>query len=312
MKKKNPNFGRKVLITGCGGMLGDSMYHELIHQGFKVLATDINLTSDWLNSLDIRSYEDIEKVANKFKPDIIFHLAAETDIEICETNPDHAYQTNVLGTQNVALYCFKHNLPIVSIGTIGSFDGNKKTAYTEYDEPNPLNVYGKTKLESEKVIRQMIHRHFIIRACWMIGGGEGKDKKFVGKIIKQIRAGTKELVAVTDKIGTPTVSKQFSHVIAELVKTEYYGTYHCACKGVCNRYDVAKEIVNFTGRNIKVTPIKSDDSRIFKDYPTLRPHSEVMENLGLRLRGLDTMTGWKEALRDYLEEHFSDLKRINN
>lgn len=308
MEKKNPNIGQKALITGCGGMLGDSMYRELLKQGFEVLATDINLTSNWLKKLDVRSCKDIEKVVKKFKPDIIFHLAAETDLEICENNPDHAYQTNVLGTQNVALSCFKHNLPIVYIGTIGSFDGTKETPYTEFDEPNPLNVYGKTKLEGEKAIRQLIQRHFIVRACWMVGGGE-KDKKFIGKIAKQIRKGAKELIAVTDKIGTPTYAKQFSHVIGELVKTEYYGTYHCACKGICSRYDVAKEIVKFTGKNIKVTPIKSDDPRIFKDYPTHRPYSEAMENLGLRLRGLDTMTNWKKALREYLEEHFSDLKK---
>ena len=299
---------KRVLITGCGGMLGDSLYPQLIKRGYRVLATDINMTEDWLERLDVRSSDEVESVTERFNPEIVFHLAAETDVEICENNPEEAYRTNVMGTQNVAISCLKRGLPLVYIGTVGSFDGTKEGLYTSFDDLNPINVYGKTKWEGEDFVRQLARSHYIVRPCWMMGGGR-KDKKFIGKIAQQIRNGATELIAVDDKIGTPTYAKQLSRVLADLIETNFYGTYHCACKGVCTRYDVAQEIVKFTGRKIKVTRIKSDDPRIFKDYYAPRPRSETMDNLMLRLRGLDTMGTWQEALREYLEEHFADLRK---
>lgn len=298
----------KILVTGAAGMLGSSLVPTLRGDGHKVYPTDIETSNEGMEFLDVRDIEEVFNLVKHLKPDLIMHLAAETDVDRCELEVDHAFMTNTIGTQNVALACQESNAIIVYISSAGVFDGEKKEPYTEFDEPNPINIYGKTKLEGEKVVKRLLNRYFIVRAGWMIGGGE-KDKKFVAKIIKQIDEGAKELHVVTDKLGTPTYAPDFSKVLARLIITNQYGLYHLACKGSGTRYDVAKKILELLGRtDIKLTPVTSD---FFSEtYPAPRPHSEMMCNFMLDLRGMNTMRSWDEALKEYIELNFKGLKRF--
>jgi dTDP-4-dehydrorhamnose reductase len=207
--------------------------------------------------LDVREYNKLSDLIEKIKPDIVMHLAAETDVDKCELEPDHAFRTNTIGTQNVALACQKRNITMVYISTIGVFYGDKPTPYTEFDDPNPINIYGRSKLEGEKIVQRLLKNYYIIRAGWMIGGGPKLDKKFIGKIIKQIDEKT-VLRAVNDKIGSPTYTVDFSRCLLDLIETGYYGIYHCTNKGYGSRFDVAKKIVDFLGRSdITVEPVSS-------------------------------------------------------
>jgi dTDP-4-dehydrorhamnose reductase len=247
--------------------------------------------------LDVRDYGAVEREVRRVEPDLILHLAAETDLERCEEDPDHAWLTNAIGTQNVALIAERHRIRMVYISTAGVFDGAKKGPYDELDTPRPINVYGATKYAGEGYVSR-IPRHFIVRAGWMIGG-YGLDHKFVAKVRAQIDAGLKVISAVDDKWGTPTYTEDFAANLLELVATPYYGLYHMVSPGLGTRYDVALELVDaLECDDVEVVPVGSD---FFDDlYTAPRPRSEMMTNRMLALRGLNRMRPWRDALRAYL------------
>lgn len=292
-------------------MLADSLVSTLLEMNCEVLRTDIDVSYSGCNFLDVRDFNSVwQYMSTKFKPELVMHLAAESDVDKCEHDPDHAYRTNSLGTQNVALACKKLKIPMVYISTAGVFDGEKKEPYTEFDEPCPINVYGSSKLAGEKYVKELVDDYFIIRAGWMVGGGY-KDKKFVRKILNQIRNHATKIYAVTDKYGTPTYAPAFSRIVGNLVKTDFFGTYHVTCKGGTNRFDIAKEILNILGRTeIELVPVTSDYFK--KYYPAPRPRSEMLRNYQLQLRGLDDMPTWQEGLKEYLYSHYKDLVRSSS
>src|SRR5512140_680825 len=141
-----------VLVTGSDGMLGSALCPALKKRNYNVFATDLAPSNDETKYLDVRNFNQVNDMVDKIKPDIVMHLAAETDVDRCEVEPDHAFMTNTIGTQNVALVCQKLNIDMVYISTLGVFYGDKPEPYTEFDEPNPIIVYGRSKLEGEKIV----------------------------------------------------------------------------------------------------------------------------------------------------------------
>jgi len=297
----------KILITGAAGMLGSSLVPELTRHDHAVLATDIRLLGPDVKHLDARDGEEMMRVAKKFRPDMLMHLAAETDLEVCETKVDYAYEENFVSTQNAVKVCRELSMPLTYISTAGVFDGKKPQPYTEFDYPNPINVYGASKYQGEQIVRMTMPNHYILRAGWMIGGGE-RDKKFVSKIMRQLDEGSKRIYAVKDKMGTPTYAPAFSKMLHKIIRTGYFGTYHLACKGRATRYDVAKHILGTLGR--KDVELRAVSSSYFgKEYFAPRPRSEEMRNYVLDLRGMNEMPLWEEALEVYLKRYFSSYFR---
>ena len=287
----------KILVTGAAGMLGSALCPELIQRKHEVLATDLAPVDEGIEYLDVRSYKQVEEFVDRIKPDMVMHLAAETDVDKCELEPDHAFLTNTIGTQHVTLLCQKRSIMMVYISTIGVFYGDKPEPYTEFDSPNPINVYGRSKLEGEKIIQSLLDRYYIVRAGWMVGGGPKRDKKFVAKIIKKINEGT-ELKAVNDKVGSPTYTVDFSKCLADLIETGYHGLYHCTNKGFGSRFDVAEKIVDFLGRSdVTVEPVSS----AYFPLPAARARSEMSRNYKLELLGMDTTRNWEDALKEYID-----------
>ena len=291
----------KTIVTGAAGVVGTDLCHVLEKADYEVVRTDIN-TAEGAQHMDVRDTSQVASTVNTERPGLVIHLAAETDVDRCEIDIDHAYRTNALGTCNVALACQREDIPMVYVSTAGVFDGTKNEPYTEFDHPNPVNVYGRSKLEGEKLVTQLLSRFFIVRASWMIGGGPAKDRKFVGKIMKQLEAGSTELSAVTDKIGTLTYAPDLCECLVKLVKTGWYGTYHLANRGACTRYDVARHVLDHLGREDVV--LKAVTSEAFVLLAP-RARSEMLRNYILELRGMDHMRHWREAVDDYLDKHFS-------
>jgi dTDP-4-dehydrorhamnose reductase len=252
--------------------------------------------------VDVRDKDAVFRIIRETSPDIVYHLAAETDLEHCEISPDDAYRTNVVGTQNVVLAARESDAVVVYVSTAGVFDGTKRTPYTEFDQPHPINVYGSSKYHGESIVRDLTPRYFIVRAGWMIGGGPGRDHKFVSKIMNQIREGRTEIACVTDKAGTPTYAPFFSDILHQLVLTGDFGLYHLVCKGITTRLGVAKEILGILGRDdIALKPV--DSTYFAKEFPTPRPPSEALVNYMLELKGMDTIRTWQEGLKDYLHSY---------
>jgi dTDP-4-dehydrorhamnose reductase len=292
----------RVLITGAAGMLGSAVVPAFVDAGHEVTASDLHpreVRGIQLEFLDIRDAPAVAAAVKTVRPDLVLHLAAETDLEICESSRDHAYGTNTVGTHNVAIGCRQNDASLVYISTAGVFDGEKVDGpYTEFDEARPINVYGRSKFLGEDYVMRLVPGSFVVRAGWMIGGGD-RDHKFVAKVVEQLRDGAKTVRAVTDKLGTPTYVQDFAKNLLELVATPYYGLYHMACIGEGSRYDVAREIVAYYGLDVEVVPVTSEAFAV--EYPAPRPRSEMMRNYMLDLRGLNRMRPWNVALRDYLD-----------
>jgi len=304
----------KVLVTGAAGMLGGDLCNELEKVGHNVLKTDINLIEDDIKKLDVRNKEEVFSMIEDFKPELVAHLAAETDVDKCEREIDHAYKTNTMGTLNIALACQKYNITMAYISTAGVFDGTSSEPYTEFHKPNPINVYGKSKYEGEKVVENLLNKYFIIRAGWMMGGGPKRDKKFVNKLLKQIKEGKKEVYVLTDKTGTPTYTVDFSRTFVKLIETGNHGLYHLTNKGECSRYNVAMKIFELLNiKNINLKPVVStlypkDHYKYFSstENPAPRPNSEMMKNYKLELMGINNMRHWEDAVEEYIKLYFSN------
>ncbi|MBN2443229.1 MAG: NAD(P)-dependent oxidoreductase [Spirochaetales bacterium] len=291
----------RVLLTGCGGMLGDAVFRVCSEEFDEVLATDIDLNESWLKPMDVRDIDQCEKVFTDFKPTLVIHLAALTDLEYCENNNENSWITNALGTENIGFLCKKYDATMVYISTAGIF-GGKQEYFTDFDEPNPLSHYAKSKYYGECFVQKYLAKHFVFRAGWMMGGGIKKDKKFVKKIFDQIKNGKKELFIVDDKLGTPTYTVDFARSLLKVIRTKNYDLYNQVCNGSCSRLDFAKEFIKLLGleKEIKITNVSSD---FFKEeYFAPRPYSEKLVNLKLKSRNLDYMRNWKECLKEYSRE----------
>jgi dTDP-4-dehydrorhamnose reductase len=219
----------KILLTGAAGMLASAIIPEIERSGHKVFGSlievvksDIHLRLPDIQKVDICIFRDVYDWTTSEKPDFIFHFAAETDVDLCEKTPEHAYRTNYIGTENVALVCQKYEIPLLYISTGAVFNGTNCEPYLEFDITEPTNVYGRSKLAGEITVQRLLKKYFIIRAGWMIGGWE-IDKKFVYKIVKQLLEGKKEVFAVNDKFGSPTFTMDFAKNLLPLIKSERYG-----------------------------------------------------------------------------------------
>lgn len=294
----------KVLVTGAAGMLGFALCPALLEQGHEVLATDIRMLTRDIRKLDVRDLDQVADFCRLNTPDLVMHLAAETNLELCERDIRHAYLTNTIGTRNLAWICRDLDIPMVYISSIGVFDGTKPEPYDENDVPNPINVYGRTKWAGEIIVESALKKYFIARAGWMIGGGE-REKKFVALIIQQIRKGSRQIQVVTDKIGTPTYNVDFARGLARLISTTHYGVYHLSSGAVVSRYQVAQKILQVLGRtNITLTDITSDSQYIQDNFPTPRPKSETMRSIKTAALNLDCMRSWDIALEEYLMNNY--------
>jgi dTDP-4-dehydrorhamnose reductase len=288
----------RVYVAGCGGMLGEAVYARFASTGATVLASDIDLNEPWLVYGDVRDYWAMEKAIRSFAPDVIINLAAITDLEYCEEQPQDSWLTNALGAENLGVIANKLGVPHVYISSAGIFDGDKET-YNDFDTPNPMGVYAKSKYYGERYVCTNVQKHFVLRAGWMMGGGPKKDKKFINKLYKQIQAGAKTLNVVDDKLGTPTYTVDFANGMLKILESELYGLYNQVCGGASSRYEVAVEFIRLLGlgNTIAVNVVGSDF--FANDYFAPRPASEQLVNLKLDQRGLNFMRDWKICLAEY-------------
>ena len=295
----------RVYVAGCGGMLGEAV-HKVFAEKHEVECSDIDLNVDWLSFCDFRNYDQYRSEVEKFAPDVLIHLGAHTDLEYCEREPDDAYRTNTLSVEYACRIANRLGIPLVYISTAGIFDG-EKIVYDDWDQPNPLGIYARSKYLGEVHVQRTVERHFIFRAGWMMGGGPGKDKKFIAKMMKQIQGGASVLNVVDDKLGTPTYTIDFARNIERMLQTDYYGLYNQVCGGQTGRFEVASELVRVLGLDdrIKVAPVASDF--FAKEYFAPRPPCERLINYRLDLIGMNNMRDWKVSLREYMADYYGDV-----
>ncbi|MDO8590547.1 MAG: NAD(P)-dependent oxidoreductase [bacterium] len=264
----------KILVTGASGMVGSYL--------------DFGIKTD-RQTLDITNLAAVLAMTKKHKPKVILHLAALTDLDRCEKNPEEAYLTNSVGTYNVALAARDCDAKLIYISTAGIFDGTKKGFYKETNLGNPQNHYGHSKYLGELAVQSLLKNYIIARVCWMFGGGSKKDKKFVSKIIAQFDK--PEIKALDDSWGSPTYGKDLVKALKRLILQDRRGIYHLAGRGRASRYDVAKQIVDTLKPEMVLTAV---DSNYFK-LPAKRVANEALSSK------VKLMRPWREALKEYLE-----------
>ena len=295
---------KKIYMAGAGGMLGEAFYTQF-NNDYEIKCTDKDVNESWLSFLDFRDFDSYKKDVMDFKPDYLFHLGAYTDLEFCEENADDTYLTNTLAVENAVYLANELDIPMLYISTAGIFDGGKEL-YDDWDQPNPLGVYARSKYMGERFVAENAKRFLICRAGWMMGGGAQKDKKFINKLIKQLVEGKRELFIVNDKDGTPTFTVDFAKNVKLLLEKEYWGLYNLVCKGQTSRYEVAEELIRLLKLDSKVTLTEVTSEYFAKVYYAQRPPSERLVNKKLDLRKLNIMRDWKIALKEYLESYYTE------
>ncbi len=293
---------KKIYVAGCGGMLGEAFY-DLFSADYELKCTDIDVNAPWLSYLDIRDPDAYLHDVAQFRPDYLFHLGACTNLEDCERNPDNAWLTNAIACENAAYIANQLGIALFYVGTAGIFDGHKPS-FDDWDTPNPLSCYARSKYAGEVFVREHVQRHLICRAGWMMGGGAAKDKKFVQKIMQQLAHGATELYVVNDKFGSPTYTRDFARNAKALLEKEFWGVYNMACEGPTSRLEVAQAILELQGLQHRVKLHAVPSSHFADEYFANRPVSECLVNTKLNLRQLNGMRHWKLALKDCLDRYY--------
>lgn len=275
----------RIVITGHRGQLGTALQNELT--GAELLGLD-------LPENDITDPPSITEAIVGFRPDVVIHGAAMTNVDGCEREPETAYRINALGTQNIAVACGRCGAAMVHISTNDVFDGRLGRPYYEWDTPSPQSVYARSKAAAEFYVRTLLNRFYIVRTSWLYAR-EGEN--FCTKIM---RAADKygELRVVTDEVAMPTYAPDLAEAISQLIRTGHFGIFHFANSGTCSRYEWARRLLELSGRgDIPVEPITADQWQRDAPPPLYAPiTNSVGAALGITLRP------WEEALRDYFAD----------
>ena len=275
------------LVTGYTGQLGYDVANELQKRGFN----DIMAVGS--TDLDITKKEDVIEKIVSFKPDVIFHNAAYTNVDGAEDNYDACYNVNVLGTENIVEAAKKVGAKVVYISTDYVFDGTKDGLYEVDDVANPQNVYGKTKYLGELIVKRY-DKHFIIRISWVFGLN---GKNFIKTMLRLSEAKT-ELNVVCDQVGSPTYTVDLAKLLVDISLTEKYGTYHATNEGYCSWAEFAKYIFEINQKDVKVNEVTTTE------YVTkaIRPLNSRLSKQSLTENGFELLPSWKDATKRYCLE----------
>lgn len=277
----------RILITGAGGQLGRDL--------MQVLRDDHELAAMTRRELDVTDEKAVLSAVADFRPDTIIHAAAYTQVDLAESQIDEAYRINSYGSRNVAIAARQAGAKLVYVSTDYVFDGKKGSPYNEKDRPNPLSVYGHSKLHGEKFVQLICDRYFIVRTSWLYGA---YGSNFVTKVLA-LAEQKNELSMVSDQFGSPTYTHDLAVFVEQLIETDRYGLYHASNRGSCSRYEFAREILRIKGYNhIQLTPVSADQFTL----PAVRPDDSAFDDSAIREQGFPRFRLWQEALQSFLLE----------
>lgn len=276
----------KLLVTGAGGMLGQSLSACLVSRGHDVVSVP-------KERLDVTNYSQCLEVIEEEAPDLIIHCGAFTKVDQAESEPALAYHINGYGTENLAVACNIFETPMLYFSSDYVFDGEQNQPYNPWDATRPLSIYGKSKLAGEKAVQRHLSRFYIVRTSWLYGPN---GKNFVDTILS-MADDRKTLRVVSDQIGTPTCTLSLSETVADLITTGRWGIYHGTDDGVTSWYDFAKEILR--KRDNEIIPIATKDM----PRPATRPKYSVLDKTTLINTIGRELPPWQESLNTYMQLH---------
>ena len=277
----------RILVTGARGMLGTDLVCVLEEKGDEVFATDVE-------ELDITKLDYLNKMIGDICPDVVINCAAYTDVDKAEEEPEKAFLVNGLGVKNLALVCKELDIDLCHISTDYVFDGTKEGSYMPDDPPNPINVYGQSKLAGEKNIQEIMKKFYIIRTSWLYGK---YGKNFVYTVLDFAKK-QNELRIVDDQIGSPTWTVTLARVIRDIIETKKYGIYHVTDEneGGISWYEFAKEIVRLSGLQADTIPAKTTD----RPHRASRPGNSLLDIQLVESILEEDLPFWSKSLENFL------------
>lgn len=277
----------KVLVTGANGQLGYDVVKELQKQNIECYGAS-------RQDFDIVDFEVTENFIKNYMPDVVIHCAAYTAVYKAEDEQGLCYLVNASATENIAEICKKINAKMLYISTDYVFDGTKEGFYKVDDKPNPINVYGKTKLLGEQAVQRILNKYFIVRISWVFGE---HGNNFV-KTMLRLGNERKEISVVADQYGSPTYTADLAPLLVEMIQTEKYGIYHATNEGVCTWAEFAEEIFKIAGIDVKVNHITT------AEYPTRakRPLNSRLSKEKIINNKFIIIRAWEKALREFIEQ----------
>lgn len=282
---------KRIAIIGSNGQIGRELVNRL-HKHDLILFTR--------KELDITNFEVTRHNLKNINPDVVINTAAYHKVDECERNSEMAYFVNASAVKNLADICNDCNICLVHFSSDYVFDGNKGKPYTEDDIPNPLNIYGKSKLEGENYARH-VRRHLLIRTSYVFGIG-GSSQKRTNLVETLLNAGMKgEVKAVNDHFFSPTYARDLAEKIGELLEKDNYGLYHLTNSGECSVYNFARKICEFSEINSKINAISLDETNS-DQKKAKRPYYSVLTSINLKKSDISPMREWENALEEYLKE----------
>ena len=292
----------RILITGSNGQLGNEL-QKIVSTGKAEIGSvseeikNAEVFAMDVDTLDITNLEQVKKVLNEVKPDVVINCAAATNVDGCEANQDLAFKINSLGPRNLAMVAEELGAKIVQVSTDYVFSGVGEAPLKECDLVAPVSVYGKTKLLGEEFVRDFSTKYYIVRTAWLYGY---VGHNFVYTMMK-LGKDRDTLNVVNDQLGNPTHANDLAYHILKLIQTEEYGVYHCTGKGECSWYNFASEIMKLSGRNCTVNPCTSEEYKSMYPNSADRPAYSSLDNMMLRCTIGDEMRDWKDALKTFMD-----------
>jgi len=279
----------RVLVTGAAGMVGREVSGFWRASGDEVLAYDHG-------KLDIANAEDVFRTLHEGKPDVVINCAAWTDVDGCERDSERAFAANARGPENLAKASHEMNSVFITISTDYVFDGTKEGFYTEADQPNPLSVYGLSKLEGERRAQKEYPATIIVRSGFIFGPG---GSNFLSTIVERASKGEK-IKAISDAYGTPTYSRDLAVRLREFAQLNLPGIFHVANAGDGASYEQfvreAIRMSGYVGVDVEVVQMSS------LKRPAARPRNSRLRSLNSEAVGLSSLPNWRSSLNDFVRK----------
>jgi dTDP-4-dehydrorhamnose reductase len=277
----------KILITGSKGMLAQDLI-PVLKERHEVFAFP-------REELDITNRDSIFNVLSPVRPDLVINCAAYTKVDKAEEEREKAFLINGIGVQNLAVACADKGISLCHISTDYVFDGEKKRPYTPFDNTNPINTYGESKLAGEKYIQWLLNKFYIVRTSWLYGRWGNNFVLTIRRLAKEQPA----IKVVNDQIGSPTYTVTLSDGIRRLIESGSYGIYHITDEsdGGISWFDFAKEIVRISGLKTELIPVTTDEY----PRPARRPMYSVLDMEMTRLAIGFRPPGWKVSLKELIK-----------